>query len=99
MLAAAGLGATWLFKKARVLAIFDDLHTILLLIPMKMLIIGPRWQLLVIGMIILLLLWVAYRYLNQLDLPVTWPWVMLYSGMVVAGSELIHWVSLKIDPA
>ncbi|MYI07328.1 MAG: sodium:proton antiporter, partial [Gemmatimonadetes bacterium] len=30
MLAAAGLGATWLFRKARILAIFDDLDTVLL---------------------------------------------------------------------
>jgi hypothetical protein len=37
MLAAAGLGATWLFKKARILAIFDDLDTVLLMIPLKML--------------------------------------------------------------
>src|SRR5688500_3354783 len=69
MLAAAGLGATWLFKKARVLAIFDDLQTILLLIPLKMIIIGPNWQLGVMGVIIVALLWVAYRYLNTLDLP------------------------------
>ncbi|MBD3163427.1 MAG: sodium:proton antiporter, partial [Candidatus Eisenbacteria bacterium] len=32
MLAAAGLGATWLFRKARILAIFDDLDTVLLMI-------------------------------------------------------------------
>src|SRR6185369_721992 len=37
MLAAAGLSSTWLFAKARVLAIFDDLDTVLLLIPLKML--------------------------------------------------------------
>jgi Kef-type K+ transport system membrane component KefB len=28
MLAAAGLGATWVFKKARILTIFDDLNTV-----------------------------------------------------------------------
>ena len=32
MLTGAGLGATWLFYKARILAIFDDLDTILFLI-------------------------------------------------------------------
>jgi len=35
MLAAAGLSATWIYRKARVLAIFDDLDTILLFIPLK----------------------------------------------------------------
>jgi Kef-type K+ transport system membrane component KefB len=42
MLAAAGLGATWFFKKARVLAIFDDLDTILLMVPLKVLMVGFR---------------------------------------------------------
>jgi Kef-type K+ transport system membrane component KefB len=32
MLAAAGLSATWLFRKSRILAIFDDLDTVLLMI-------------------------------------------------------------------
>ena len=40
MLAAAGLSATWLFRKARILAIFNDLDTVLLMIPLKMLMIG-----------------------------------------------------------
>jgi hypothetical protein len=35
MLAAAGLAATWTYKKARVLAIFDDLDTVLLMIPLR----------------------------------------------------------------
>src|SRR6185503_232254 len=49
MLAAAGLAATWLYKKARVLAIFDDLDTVLLMIPLKMMLIGfePKLLLLV----------------------------------------------------
>jgi hypothetical protein len=34
MLAAAGMSATWLFAKARILAIFDDLDTVLLMIPL-----------------------------------------------------------------
>ena len=35
MLEAAGMKETWLFQKARVLAIFDDLDTILLMVPLK----------------------------------------------------------------
>lgn len=45
MLEAAGLKDTWLFRKARILAIFDDLDTILLMVPLKILVIGPRWEL------------------------------------------------------
>ena len=99
MLAAAGLAATWLFKKARVLAIFDDLHTILLLIPLKIIIIGWKWQLVAVGLIIVGLLWISWHRLNSLSLPVTWPWVMLYAGLIVGLSELIHAASLWFDPA
>ena len=35
MLEAAGMKDTWLFRKARVLAIFDDLDTILFMLPLK----------------------------------------------------------------
>ena len=52
MLAAAGLGATWLFRRVRVLAIFDDLDTVLLMIPLKMLMMGLAWQL---GLIVVLM--------------------------------------------
>jgi Kef-type K+ transport system membrane component KefB len=98
MLAAAGLGATWLFKKARVLAIFDDLQTILLLIPLKMVIIGPKWQLAAIGLVIVALLWIAWHRLNTLAIPVTWPWVMLYSAVIVALCEGVYALSKLFDP-
>jgi Kef-type K+ transport system membrane component KefB len=99
MLAAAGLAATWLFKKARLLAIFDDLQTILLLIPLKAIIIGPRWQLFTVALVVVVLLYVALRHANTMTLPNTWPWVMLYSAAIVAGSEAVHWLSVRIDPA
>lgn len=40
MLAAAGLKKEWIYKKTQVLAIFDDLDTILLMIPLQILMIG-----------------------------------------------------------
>jgi Kef-type K+ transport system membrane component KefB len=97
MLAAAGLSSTWLFRKTRVLAIFDDLDTVLLLIPLKMLLVGVRWQLGVIVVIMALLVWAAWKYLHQIPLPHNWPWVFAYSGAIVAISELIYHGSLKID--
>ena len=66
MLAAAGLATTWVFKKARILAIFDDLDTILLLIPLQMLQIGLRWHAVGLIVIIVILLYCAYRFLHQL---------------------------------
>jgi Kef-type K+ transport system membrane component KefB len=97
MLAAAGLGATWMFKKARVLAIFDDLDTILLMIPLKILIVGFQWQLGAIVVIIGALLWAAWHYLHRVHLPTSWPWTLLYAALITLICELIYIISLRID--
>jgi Kef-type K+ transport system membrane component KefB len=97
MLAAAGLSATWLFGKARVLAIFDDLDTVLLMIPLKMLMIGLAWQLGAVFAIIAVQLWIAYRWLHHLRIPVGWPWVLAYSAALAALSEVLHHLSLLVD--
>lgn len=97
MLAAAGLAATWVFKKARVLAIFDDLDTILLMIPLKMMMVGMKWQLGVIVVVIVVLLWLAWRYLHVVRLPVGWPWVMLYAGVITGVCEAIYLSSKLVD--
>jgi Kef-type K+ transport system membrane component KefB len=99
MLAAAGLGATWLFRKARILAIFDDLDTVLLMIPLKMLMVGLAWQLGMIVVIMAAQLAVAYVWLHRVRLPVTWPWVTGYSAVIVAASELIYVLSKGVDPS
>lgn len=97
MLAAAGLSATWLFRKARVLAIFDDLDTVLLMIPLKMLIVGARWQLAVIVLVMIVLLWIAWRWLHAVRWPVSWPWVLGYALAIAAVSEAIYAGSKYID--
>jgi Kef-type K+ transport system membrane component KefB len=97
MLAAAGLAATWVFQKARILAIFDDLGTLLLLIPLKIMIVGLRWQLLIVIAIIGLLLWLAWKYLHIARWPVRWPWVLAYSGFITLFSEAIYLISKTID--
>jgi len=97
MLIAAGLGGTWVFHKVRVLAIFDDLDTVLLMIPLKMMIVGIRWQLIVIVIIMLLLLWMAWRYLHQIKIPITWPWVLVYSVGISMVCEIIYFNSLQLD--
>jgi Kef-type K+ transport system membrane component KefB len=97
MLAAAGLSATWLFAKARVLAIFDDLDTVLLMIPLQMLIVGLAWQLGVVVLLMGALLWVAWRYLHRCPLPVTWPWVMTYAAGITALGEFFYTTSHWLD--
>ena len=88
MLAAAGLAATWVFQKARVLAIFDDLDTILFMVPLKMLMVGLRWQLGVIVVLIGTLLWLAWRFMHALRWPTAWPFVMAYAAGITACSSL-----------
>lgn len=97
MLAAAGLAATWVYRKTRVLAIFDDLDTVLLMIPLKMMIVGLAWQL---GLIIVLmagLLWLAWRYLHAWQIPSTWPWVLGYAAAIAGVSEVIYLSSKLVD--
>ncbi len=97
MLAAAGLSATWLFRKARILAIFDDLDTVLLMIPLKMLMVGPAWQLGVVVLVMFGLLWLGWQYLHRWPLPITWPWVLGYAAVIVAGCEALHLSSKAIN--
>ncbi len=97
MLAAAGLSATWLFQKARVLAIFDDLDTVLFMIPLQMAMIGLRWQLGVTLLVVVVLLWLAWTFLHELKLPVSWPWVMGYAIALAAVVEAVYLGSKAVD--
>jgi len=97
MLAAAGLGGTWLFRKARILAIFDDLDTVLLMIPLKMLMIGWAWQLGGVVVLMAALLWAAWRCLHRWRIPISWPWVLGYAVGISLLSEAIYFTSQLID--
>jgi Kef-type K+ transport system membrane component KefB len=97
MLAAAGLAATWLYRKARVLAILDDLDTVLLMIPLKILLVGWRWQLAIVVAIMAVLLWAAWRWLHAWKIPVSWAWVLGYAAAIVGVTELVHLGSTLID--
>ncbi len=84
MLAAAGLAATWLYKKARVLAIFDDLDTVLLMIPLKMMLIGFESKLLVLVFAVFLFLAAAYFCIHWLPVPTSNAWISFYAVLVWA---------------
>lgn len=94
MLAAAGLSATWFFRKVRILAIFDDLDTVLLMIPLKMMIVGLHWQLGIILIIMFGFLWIAWQFMHKIRIPISWPWVLGYAGIITLISEIIHKASL-----
>lgn len=83
MLAAGGLGMTWLFKKAEVLAIFDDLDTILLMIPLQMMIVGFQPEVGAVLIVIGMFLFLAYRFMHQLKIPTGSGAILLYALLIV----------------
>lgn len=82
MLAAAGLAATWVYKKARVLAIFDDLDTVLLMIPLKMMLVGFAPKLLILVLAVILFLAAAYFCIHWLSIPTSNGWIAIYAFLV-----------------
>ncbi len=90
MLAAAGLASTWVFKKARILAIFDDLDTVILMIPLKIAVVGFSWMLMGVLGIIIAQLWIAWAYLNRWQIPHSSGWILLYAFFIAAISEVIY---------
>lgn len=96
MLAAAGLAVTWMYKKARILTIFDDLDTILLMIPLKMLMIGVAWQVSINVIVAVGVLWAGWRYLHGWQIPTSWPWVLGYSFAIGLTCELVYFSSNAI---
>lgn len=93
MLEAAGLKETWLYGKAQVLAVFDDLGTLLLLVPLKILVSGFKWELTIeVGMILAMLI-LGYWKLHALPLPHSWQWTALYALVVTVACKLTHFIT------
>ena len=83
MLAAAGLKKSWIFNKTRVLAIFDDLDTILLMIPLQILMIGMKWQLGEVVLFVIFCLYIAWNRLDSIQMNQSWPALLGYSTILV----------------
>ncbi len=90
MLAAAGLGTSWLFKKAQVLAVFDDFVAILLLVPFQIIFTGLRPEIFVVVVLMGLLLTAAYRFLHSLHLPTGKDWFVLYGIGIVVIQQVVQ---------
>ena len=65
MLAALRLKSSWMYKKIQVLAIFDDLDTILLMIPLQVFMIGMKWQMAVILTVVIFLLVFGWKQMGR----------------------------------
>lgn len=93
MLAAAGLSRTWVFRKTRILAIFDDLDTVLLMIPLQILMVGLVWQLGGVLAAIMIILFLGLKFYRKLNWPTSWPWIAVYAFSMTAVSEIIYFYS------
>lgn len=96
MLAAIGLKASWIYKKIQVLAIFDDLDTILLMIPLQIMMIGLRWQLIIIILIVFLLLSFGWKQLGKYNCRQDWKAILLYAVIVFVVTQTIYMVSKNV---
>ena len=90
MLAALHLKSSWMYRKIQVLAIFDDLDTILLMIPLQIAMIGLQWQMFVVVAIVTLLLVAGWRKLGHYDLRQDWKSILLYAVVVFALTQGLY---------
>lgn len=93
MLAAIGLKSSWIYKKIQVLAIFDDLDTIILMIPLQIMMIGLRWQLIIVILIVFLLLSLGWKQLGRYQWRQDWKAILLYSVVVFVVTQAVYLIS------
>ena len=90
MLAAIGLQKSWIYKKIQVLAIFDDLDTILLMIPLQIAMIGMQWQMGVILGVVVLLLWIGWKKMSSFAFRSDWKSLLVYSALTYGATYVIY---------
>ena len=90
MLAAIGLQQSWIYKKIQVLAIFDDLDTILLMIPLQIAMIGMQWQMGVILLVVVVLLWIGWKKMSSYSLRSDWKSLLIYSALVYGATYIVY---------
>lgn len=96
MLAALKLQSSWIYKKIQVLAIFDDLDTILLMIPLQIMMIGMRWQLAVIIIVVFLLLLFGWKKMGSYNFRQDWKAIIFYSILVFGITQIVYMVSKNL---
>lgn len=96
MLAALNLKRSWIYRKIQVLAIFDDLDTILLMIPLQVLMIGLKWQMGALLAVVVVLLAVGWRRQGTWNARQEWPAILGWAVVVCAATQLIYIVTKSL---
>ena len=99
MLAAIGLQRSWIYRKIQVLAIFDDLDTILLMIPLQIAMIGLHWQMGVILFVVIGLLWFGWKKMSSYSMRQDWWAILIYAVIVFGVIHTIYIVTKKLFDA
>lgn len=82
MLAAIGMSRSWIYKKIQVLAVFDDLDTILLMIPLQIMMVGLKPEMIAILIIVTILLWFGWHKLDSYNTNQKWWAILLYATVI-----------------
>ncbi len=94
MLAAMQLQKSWIYQKAQTLAIFDDLDTIILMVPLQVAMIGEmNWQMAVMLLTIFGMFYVGWKYMSRFEMPQNWYAVFTYAALVYGATYLIYVVT------
>ena len=96
MLAAIGLQRSWIYRKIQVLAIFDDLDTILLMIPLQIAMFGLHWQMGVILFVVIGLLWFGWKKMSSYSMRQDWWAILIYAVIVFGVIHTIYPVTKKL---
>ena len=95
MLAALHLQKSWIYRKIQVLAIFDDLDTILLMIPLQILMIGLKWQMLAIVGVVAALLAAGWRWQARWNVRQDWKRILGLSAVVCTLTQALYIVTAR----
>ena len=94
MLAAMQLQKSWIYQKAQTLAIFDDLDTIILMVPLQVAMIGElNWQMMAMLVAIFAMFFVGWKYMSRFEMPQNWYAVFTYAVLVYGATYLIYTVT------
>ncbi len=94
MLAAMQLQKSWIYQKAQTLAIFDDLDTIILMVPLQVAMIGEmNWQMAAMLAAIFGMFFVGWKYMSRFEMPQNWYAVFTYAVLVYGATMLVYTVT------
>lgn len=94
MLAAMNLQKSWIYEKAQTLAIFDDLDTIILMVPLQVAMIGElNWQMVAMLTVIFAMFFVGWRYMSLLNVPQKWYAIIVYAVLVYGTTLLVYYIT------